>query len=298
MYERILVPLNSAKVAEAVLPYTEELIGHLQAEVTLLYVCEPAEERNRRAHELYLGIIAEGVTRDVSERYPGKRRARIKVKSVVLSGKPVEEIVDYANKNNFSLIIVATRSHLGMMHRRIGHTAEKALQAASMPILLVTTTEPHLEPGPRQLLDSVLLPLDGSEISETALTYVTQLTKKQWTRVTLLRVVAPVQQVRTLRGLDYVRFTEQEIETMKVNAKQYLENVAKKLEDTKAFIRCEVRVGNAGKEIINLANEIDARLVVVLSSHDPWIRHWISGSMAEKVLLHTKAPVLLVKAPG
>ncbi len=298
MYEKILVPLDSSEVAESVLPYIEELVGHLKSEVTLLYVCKSAEAQNRQVHEVYLGIIAEGVERDIRERYPVKRGARIKVKSVVLSGKPSEEIIDYANENDVSLIVIATHPRFSIMHRTMGQTADKMLQEASVPVLLVSTTKPHPGAGPRQILDRVLLPLDGSEIGETALLYVIELAKKQWTQVTLLQVVTPGQYMHTVGGLNYVRFTEQQIESMKIKAKQYLENVSQKLADAKVFVRCEVRVGDTAKEIINFANEINARLVAISARHQLGIKQWISSSITQKILQATNTPVLLVRAPG
>ncbi len=249
-------------------------------------------------HELYLGIITEGVKRDIRERYPGKRSARIKVRPVVLSGKPPEEIINYANQNEISLIVIATRPRSGIMHRTLGPTADKVLQTASMPLLLIRTTKPHPPPGPRQLLDIILLPLDGSEGGEVALSYVSELTKKQWAEVILLQVVAPEQRVRTLHGLDYVKLTEQQIESMKTKAKQYLENVSQKLAGTKTFIRCEVRVGDTAKEIIKLANETNARLVAISTRRHPGIKQWVSGSITQKILRETDTPVLLVRTPG
>jgi len=298
MFGRILVPLDSSKVAEVVLPYAEELTGHLKSEATLLYVCEGREERNYRAHELYLSIVADGVKSNIRERYPRKRGTRIRVKSVVLLGKPFEEICNYAEKNDIGLIVLATRCGSGIMHQSIGHIPNKLFEKTGMPLLLITTAKSYPEPNPRQLLDRILLPLDGSEIGEAALPYVAELANRQWAQVTLLQVVAPGQHVHTVGGLDYVRFTEQQIELMKAHAKQYLENASKKLANTKAFVRCEVRVGETAKEIINLANEMNARLVAVSAHHFLGIRQWISGSIAQKILHSTNTPLLLVRAPS
>ena len=108
MFERILVPLDSSKLADVVLPYAEELAIAFKSELNLMYVCEPAEEKFHRIHEFYLGKIAELVKREIREKHPRKGRVSTEVKSVVVRGKPAEEICNYANNNDINLIVIAT----------------------------------------------------------------------------------------------------------------------------------------------------------------------------------------------
>jgi nucleotide-binding universal stress UspA family protein len=291
VFEKVLVPLDSARGAESVLPYVEELAGHLNSEVTLLYVCEEHKRHDPRVHELYLGIIADGVKSNIKERYPRKRGTGKKVNSVVLLGSPYEEIQKYAEENDIGLVVLATRCGSGIMHRSIGQIPSKLFEKARVPLLLIATASSYPEPNPRQLLDRILLPLDGSDSGEAALPYVAELAKKQWAQVTLFRVIEPRQHVHTVGGLTDVKFTEQQIETMKIHAKQYLESVGQKLGKTKAFVRYEIRVGDTDKEVINLTNEANARLVAVST-------HRFSGSVAQKILQATNTPLLLVRAPA
>jgi len=296
MFERILVPLENSKIAELVLPYVEELAGHLKSEVTLLYVCERGEEQTRRVHEAYMRIIADGIKRNIREHYPKRRGARVRVRSVVMVGKPFDEICNYAVKNDVGLVVLATRCGSGIMHLSIGHIPNRLFEKTGIPLLLITTAAKHYpEPSPGQLLDRILLPLDGSEVGEIAIPYVAELASRQWAQVTLLQVVEPGQHVHTIGGPDYVKFTEQQIELMKVRAKEYLESVGKRLADTRAFVRYEVRVGDTTKEIINLATEMGARLVVVSAHHFLGIRQLISGNIAQKILQTTNIPVLLLR---
>ena len=294
MYEKVLMPLDSSKVAQSALPYAEELAGHLKSELTLLYVCPPGDESSKPLHEQYLRIISEGVIREIGERYQRKRGA--KVNAVVLVGKPADEIIDYASKNDISLIVLATHPRSGLMHRTTGHTVDKVLQEANMPIMLLTTEKAYPEAGPRQLIDRILLPLDGSGGGEAVLPYVAEFAKKLWTQVTLLQVIDPSQHVHTVGGLTHVKFTEQQIESMKARAQAYLEGTGKKLAGTKAFIRYEVRVGNATKEIVNVAKEMNARLIAISPRHYPRFKFLVSGSVGQQLMQATDIPVLMVRA--
>jgi nucleotide-binding universal stress UspA family protein len=298
MYERILVPLDSSKLADMVLPYAEVLAGVLNSRVTLLYVSESEEEHYLRAHKFYLGKIAELVRSHIKERYPEKKATSIRVKAAVMAGKPAEEIVDYARENNISLVVIAGRGRTGIMRRLMGHVADKVFQATKIPLLIITA-KPYPEPSPLQLIDRILLPLDGSKSGEAALPYIIKLAKRLRVDVTMLRVVTPVQQVRTIRGLDYVKFTEQQLESTKASAQQYLESLDKKLAGTKAFLHHEVRIAdNPATEIVNLANERNVRLLAIATHRYAGIRRLISGSIAQKILKATNKPVLLVKATG
>jgi len=296
MFERILVPLDSSKLADVVLPYAEVLAGALNSEITLMYVCEPEEKRYQQVHEFYLGKIAELVKSHVREYYPAKKDAKIKVKRIVPLGKPSQAISDYAREHDIGLLVMARRGRSGIMRRLMAQITDKVFQATKIPLLLITT-KPHPEPSPTQLLDKILLPLDGSESGEAALPYVGELTKNLWAEVIFLQVIAPVYQVRTLRGLDYVRFAEQQMESMQANAKQYLQKVGEKLADTKATLRHEVRVGDPATEIINFVSKEKPRLVVMSTHHYQGTRQWRSGEIARKILQAAETPVLLVKTP-
>ncbi len=280
-----------------VLPYAEELAGALDSEVTLIYVCEPQEKPYRRVHEFYLGKIAELVKSRVKEQHDGKRDSGIRVKSVVPCGKPSEEISDYAKKNDTSLIVIAYRGRSGIMGRLMAPLADKVFRATGTPLLLITS-KPQPELSRTHLLDKILLPLDGSESGEAALPYISELTKRLWAEVTLLQVITPVYQAHTIRGLETVRFTEQQIASTKVNAKGYLEKVAGKLTGTKATLQYEVKVGDPATEIIGFATETKARLVAISTHHYPGTKQWKAEEIAQKILQATETPVLLVKAPS
>ena len=105
MFERILVPLDSSNLADMVLPYAELLAGVLDSELTLIYICEPEEERFRTVHDFYLRKIAELVTIHVREFLPDKPPESIRVHSLVTCGKPHEEITDYARKNGHGEVV-------------------------------------------------------------------------------------------------------------------------------------------------------------------------------------------------
>lgn len=293
MYERILVPLDGSKLAELALPCAEELAGVFNSEVVLIGICEPEESPYSHMCQLYIEKIAEVVGNRIK-----KVSSMVIVRPVALDGRPAEGIIDYTEKNNVSLIIMASHGRSGIMSWTLGSVANKVLQRTGTPILLIRAKASHLEAGAQGLFNRILVPLDGSDVGEVVLPHVRQLTEKLESEVVLLQVVAPGQHVHTIGGLDYVRFAEQQIESMKAEAKEYLQKVSKRLAGTKGMVRSEVRVGDTAHEIIKFADEANIRLVTISSHGRSGIRQWISGSVTHKILHAGNTPLLLVKALG
>ncbi len=291
MFKRILVLLDGSKLSEITLPYVEELTGALNSEVVLVSVCEPRESQYRHMHQLYMEKIAELVKSRI------KGSGTVKVKSVVLLGKPAEELVNYIEKKRFSLIIMASHGRSGIMPWSMGSVTNKIIHRISIPILLIRARTPHPKVGSRGLFNKILIPLDGSDSGEAPLPYVRELTQKLKAEVTLLQVVVPGQHVHTVGGLNYVPFIEQQVNLMKADAQQYLEKISRKLTGTEGTIKSEVKVGDVTHEIIKFADEINARLVAISTHGHSGIGQWIFGSVAHKVLQAGNTPVLLVRVP-
>lgn len=297
MFKRILVPLDGSELGELALPYAEELAGVFNSQVDLVYVCEPEESEYRHMHELYVEKMAQQVSSHIKDHYTGEAGPAARVKPVVLDGDPAAQIVDYAEKNDISLVVMASHGRSGIMPWSMGSTAITVIQRISRPVLFIRANIPRRKARRRRRFSKILVPLDGSKNGEAALPYVQGLASKLKSEVTLLQVVEPGKRVYTVGGLDYIPFPEEELEHLKTEALQYLEEVSQKLTNTKATIRSKVKVGHAAQEIINFADETNTRLVAISTHGRSGVKRWISGSVAYKVLQAGHTPVLLVRIP-
>ncbi len=146
----ILVPLDGSELAESVLPHVETLAKHHDAQlmdVVLLRVCERAIIPVDYAEGIPIGWdrqLEKEISRckQVSAQYLAGVEKRLRdiglsVKSVVLEGKPAEEIVDYATKNPFNLIAMATHGRSGISRWAYGSVAERVLLGVTSPLFLV-----------------------------------------------------------------------------------------------------------------------------------------------------------------
>jgi nucleotide-binding universal stress UspA family protein len=287
MWKKILVPLDGSDLAELALPYAKELAGAFNSELILLYVSE-ADDEHLHMHQLYL------------EKLAGQMKKMVKrVIPVVISGKPVEEIVKYTEKNDIRLIIMASHGQSGIIPWATGGIASKVIDATGVPLLLIKESKRRRKVKEKHLISRILLPLDGSEAGEAAITRVKELKSRLEAEVILLGVVPTGQHIRTVGGLDYILFPEQEMEAYKAEASEYLEKIYKRLKRGKGELKAEIRLGEVAKGILDFAREKRVSLIAISSHGHSGMTKWVFGSTAQKIMQDSPTPVLVVKAaPG
>jgi len=177
MFKKILVPLDGSGLSEQVLPLVKELL-EAGAEATLLAVAEtpratvqrrkagrrpvplaalpgayprmvvPAmppvyvENRDqaidRREHELLEYL--EQVGRTLIE-------MECSVKTAVEFGEPAEKIVDFARREGFDLIVMATHGRSGLSERLHGSVTAEVIRSGVAPLLVVRPNEKRARPN-------------------------------------------------------------------------------------------------------------------------------------------------------
>ncbi len=297
MYKRILVPLDGSELAEVALPYAEELAGRLGSEITLVHVYETADAQYERMHQAYIQKMVEA-TKQGAERFLAKSKAkRVKVKPALLVGHAAEEIVDYADKENADLIIIATHGRSGISRWVLGSVATKVLSAAKRPVALIRAEGVRDSAGEKGMIKKALVPLDGSRESEAVIPYVEELASGLEAEVVLLHVTAPAYPVYIMPTEPVqIPFSEEEVQLLRSKAEAYLEDVGSALKGKGINTKLEVRFGGSADEIIKVADEVGADLVAMSTHGRSGISRWAFGSTADRVLHAGNTPILLVRA--
>ena len=144
--KRILVPVDFSEHSKKALNYAIPFARQFDAELTVLYVVEPAiypadlsfgqvglpnleAELRSRGEEELAELIAGTLPNDV------------RVVASVRTGLPFVEIISYARDEHVDLIVVATHGHTGVEHILFGSTAEKIVRKAPCPVLVVRADE-------------------------------------------------------------------------------------------------------------------------------------------------------------
>jgi nucleotide-binding universal stress UspA family protein len=149
----IIVPLDGSELAESILPLVETLAqqwGKGLMNVTLVRVCEPPVTPSYYSPELsgvplnWGEFMEQETTRckQTSGEYLAETAKRLSDKGIsvhgeVLVGKAADEIIDFANKNPFSIIAMATQGRSGLRRLVYGSTAESVLVGVICPLILL-----------------------------------------------------------------------------------------------------------------------------------------------------------------
>ena len=141
----------------------------------------------------------------------------------------------------------------------------------------------------------ILLPTDGSERSEAAIQKGTQLAKSINAKVTGFHVILPFHVFTTQTKM--LEDTKEQYEReSKVQAEQFLSVIKKAAE--KAGVSCDtdyVTSNHPYEMIINAAEKKGCDLIMMASHGRRGVQGLLIGSETQKVLTHTKIPVLVFR---
>ncbi len=145
MYKKILLPLDGSKLAEVVLPHVEQLAWELGSSLILLRVVRPprAVEYTRQEEMMALNRERETVFKRDAEIYLAARRGELRNKNFevsnhILVGEAVATaILDFAESEGVDLIAMSTHGRSGLGRWVYGSVADKVLQGATCPVLLI-----------------------------------------------------------------------------------------------------------------------------------------------------------------
>jgi nucleotide-binding universal stress UspA family protein len=133
------------------------------------------------------------------------------------------------------------------------------------------------------MFDKILVPLDGSPLSDRILTQLRRLLVRKDAAVSLVEVVAP-------GDLEREKVSGQLMES----ARKHLDSVAGPLRAGGARVDARVLVGDPAERILLHSLEDPPSLVAMATHGRSGIRRWTRGSVAERVLRGAKSPLLLV----
>ncbi len=150
---------------------------------------------------------------------------------------------------------------------------------------------------------TILVPLDGSELSEIVLPHVEMMVKAcgDEAELVLLHVCEPV--AGKIAGMGpgavYVmpNLAEEAEEACKKEAAEYLADVEKRLKGKGLKVRTVLKMGDSGGEILDFAAHNPVDLIAMASHGRSGISRWAYGSVTSKVLRGISTPILVVTPP-
>ena len=158
------------------------------------------------------------------------------------------------------------------------------------------------------MYDRLLCPLDGSKLSECSLEHIKAIaTGCRVTTVTLLTVIEEPE----LMMVEYasrqaieedVKQRENNLNKMKKGAEDYLTTTAEDLRKENIMVQIEILQPSAyhgvADAILDYAQNNKADPIIMSTHGRSGISRWTFGSVTDKVIRHSKVPVLTVTPEG
>ena len=286
MYSKILVPLDGSSFSEQILPYARWVAGAYKIPVELLRITDPDVRPPFWPPE-----TSDQYLKKVAAKFFPSGAARI-----AEDGRPAEVITERAKSDPSCLIAMATHGMSGVRRWLLGSVASKVVQTAANPLLMIRPTEDTNE-SQEPKLDRILVPLDGSGLAEKILPHVRALAETNNVEIHLLRVYTLPPDAYVVADGVIAQGPAPYREELKKEAQTYLDGVMAGLRaDGLQRVIATALEGDPAGEIIDLARKTPNDLIAISTNGRSGIGRWVLGSVAEKVVQHSRGPVLLVRA--
>ncbi len=298
MYTRMLIPLDSSKTAENVLPYGRILARTFQIPVELMEVLDIAGMASHVAAEKagHLDTVVPEAERS-SEQYLKKIAGSfsdVNVRCTVERGRPEDVIIEKAAADKTTLIAMATHGRSGMSRWLLGSIAEKVLRATTNPLLLVRANEEAPTEG-EAVLRSIIVPLDGSELAESVLPTAVKFARLLNVGMVLFRAYE-LPASAYYGGENYLPNYEELKNRIKEQVQDYLDKRIEAIEAEGVQTISSVLIEGPGpNEIIEYARKSPNALITMCTHGRSGVKRWVLGSVTEKVVRHSGDPVLVMR---
>jgi nucleotide-binding universal stress UspA family protein len=191
---------------------------------------------------------------------------------------------------------MATHGRTGFDHLLYGSVTEAVLAASEVPVFAVYARPGEAPPPPFSPETArVVVPQDGSAYDAPALAAALDMLGARG-EITLVSVVKPPTAVELDENGRVLAYLDQQEEAHRLEARDYLTNIAAQLRSRARTIevRVDVRVGDPTSGIAMAAIDATADLIVMATHGRTGIRRALLGSVAGTVLRTGYTPVLLV----
>ncbi len=138
----------------------------------------------------------------------------------------------------------------------------------------------------------ILVPLDGSALAERALPHAEEIARGTGAELILMQVVGiPLADAPEAGPAEEEKAFEAEVDS----ARAYLGSIGERLRQAGRSVRIVVARGAVDSEILGFAHRENVDILVMSTHGRSGLSKLLMGSVAQKVMLTTKRPVMLVK---
>ena len=305
MFKKVLVPLDGSEVAQAILPYVSQLAKGLNIPIVLLSVINPDAVRVPARFRGPHAAVTSPLPGDLSSRVESRlkeevlkplEREGLEAKAIVVLGKPEVEIVNTAKNEECDLIAMSTHGRGRLKRTFLGSVTYKVVHLSPIPVLVFNPEMASKYGEKGGTISRIIAPLDGSELAETSLPYVTELARKFSLEVDLVQVVEWIHGY----GDEFYSpvYGDMQIDLEKWAA-EYIGSVAERLSREGIETKTNILQGSSvATSIVDFARQTPSDLIVLTTHGYSGFSELVFGGVAEAMVIESGDPVLVIPAVG
>ena len=199
-------------------------------------------------------------------------------------GGAAEEIVALAEEIEAGLIAVGSRGRARIRRLLMGSVSDAVVRHAHFPVVVVRW-KPVVFPA------KILLATDGSDEATLAAQTAGDLSERTGSELHVTHVGEVSLAYHPERHASHAVYEEHERE-----AQQLLEAQVERMKATGATVeQAHLRMGRADEEIVVLAEELGADLIVMGSRGLGGLKRTLMGSVSDSVVRHAHCPVMVAR---
>lgn len=295
---RILCPTDLSDIAPRAFDHALALARFHQAEVELAYVSEPLLPGPVAPASFLpwavLDPAVRGRLQSALETLAAPAGAvGVPVRFGVYEGRVIAEILDRARAWPADVVVMGTHGRGGFERWVLGSVTEKVLRRAPCPVLTVPPPARGLHPSGAVLFRTIVCPVDFSEASLAALGHALKLAEESCAEITVVHVLECLVEDEPgarIAGFDVPEFRRY----LEKDAREKLRGIVPEAARDWCRPRQEVVGGRPWREILRVAEERQADLVVMGVRGRSPVDIVLFGSTTQHVVRGAKCPVLVV----
>ncbi len=273
--KKILIPLDGSAAAEAILPYIAGMAGHMGAGIILL-TCVPQGLKSGVPERQYLEKAAALL-----------RKRGLGVATVVHRGEPGPGILEASREYEAGLIALSAHLKPGGRKDLLGSVVADVLRSRAEPVLVLREEDGRAAEKGWTPPSAIIVGLDGSTLSMTALPHAEALADTFGSEVVLVRAVLPAD---SLSGAAKYYGAVDDF------AERYLAGIAETLRQRGRKVATRTGHKAPDQEVLAAADSWPGSIIAMSTRGMTGRVNLMLGSVADRIIRAQRHPVLAIPA--
>lgn len=298
MFRKVLVPLDGSPLAECVLPHVVALGRAFDADVTLLHVLPESSSAGRTmpVDPLEWQASRAGALMYLDEKVQLLGEQGVKCSRVLLEGQPPQRILEHAHEHGADLIVLSSHGKDGLSGWNLASVAQKTVLRSQVSTLVIRAYRAETAGPDAPAYRRVLVPMDGSQRAECALSPATALAGFLGAELVLAHIRVRPRPYFPRQGPvlpEDTELIERLVERQEGEAQQYFDRLKARLP---LAVRTRIAFSDqAAVALYDVIREEHADLVVMSAHGHTGTTRWPHGRTTTHFLLYGATHLLIVQ---